>query len=371
MKTSTSKKTTATGVKETKTMGRNSVYSCINTITKMIRMGATVEDITEKYGITESTLRRYLRKHFKRRDTLIRYNRLLRQNAKAKQNENKSVKLIASETAIELEESVEKTAEVSTPLVEPAKNFPDFFIIDPCLIQVYENRKLFGDIVEKLVSEHLDFAIYSKSKLERMAKESLSMTASMLAHQLLENKAIEKIETVLTLSEYSAFMEGIVITDAKTKNNGFLEDAYDVTTFDEFLARASEKKDVEEKEDSIEYLRKLTIPVTLNKMGRMICDISELQKYLKNIYGVDDIVNVQICSEDDKERKTPTGKLMIRPGDTITFVGVENGEGFTAKISIIKNTIVDNAIETYYNVGAGESAFADNCNLGVETKTAL
>lgn len=366
MKTTTSKKATATNVKETKTMGRYSAYSCINTITKMIRMGATVEDITEKYGITESTLRSYLRKHFKRRDTRIRYNRLLRENAKAKQNE--SVEVVASETATELEESVEKTAEVSTPLVEPAKNFPDFFIIDPCLIQVYENRKLFGDIIEKLVSEHLDFAIYSKSKLERMAKKSWSMTASMLAQQVLEDKAIEKIETVLTLSEYSAFMEGIVITDAETKNNGFLEDAYDVTTFDEFLARASEKKDVEEKEDSIEYLRKLTIPVTLNKMGRMICDLSELQKYLKNIYGVDDIVNVQICSEDDKEKKTPTGKLMIRPGDTITFVGV--GEGFTAKISIIKNTIVDNAIETYYNVGAGESAFADNCNLGVETKTA-
>ena len=369
MKTSTSKKATATNVKETKTMGRYSAYSCINTITKMIRMGATVEDITEKYGITESTLRSYLRKHFKRRDTRIRYNRLLRENAKAKQNE--SVEVVASETATESEESVEKTAEVSTPLVEPAKNFPDFFIIDPCLIQVYENRKLFGDIMEKLVSEHLDFAIYSKSKLERMAKKSWSMTASMLAQQVLEDKAIEKIETVLTLSEYSAFMEGIVITDAETKNNGFLEDAYDVTTFDEFLARASEKKDVEEKEDSIEYLRKLTIPVTLNKMGRTICDLSELQKYLKKIYGVDDIVNVQICSEDDKEKKTPTGKLMIRPGDTITFVGVENGEGFTAKISIIKNTIVDNAIETYYNVGAGESAFADNCNLGVETKTAL
>lgn len=52
MKTSTSKKATATNVKETKTMGRYSAYSCINTITKMIRMGATVEDITEKYGIT-------------------------------------------------------------------------------------------------------------------------------------------------------------------------------------------------------------------------------------------------------------------------------------------------------------------------------
>lgn len=38
MKTSTSKKATATNVKETKTMGRYSAYSCINTITKMIRM---------------------------------------------------------------------------------------------------------------------------------------------------------------------------------------------------------------------------------------------------------------------------------------------------------------------------------------------
>lgn len=369
MKTSASKKTTATDVKETKTMRRNSAYSCINTITKMIRMGATVEEITEKYGITEPTLRSYLRKHFKRRDTHIRYNRLLRENAKAKQN--KSVEVVASETATELEESVEKTAEVSTPLVEPAKNFTDFFIIDPCLIQVYENRKLFGDIMEKLVSEHLDFAIYSKSKLERMAKTSRSMTAVMLAQQVFADKRIEKIETVLTLNEYAAFMEAIVITDAETKNNGFLKDAYDVITFDEFLARAPEKKDVNEREDSIEYVRKLTIPVTINKMGRMICNISKLQDALKNIYGVDDIVDVQIRSEDDKERNTPTGKLMMRPGDTITFSGIENGEVFSAKISIIRDAIVQNAIETYYNVGAGKSAFADNRNLGVETKTAL
>lgn len=187
MKTSTAT-ATATDVKEKKNMRRNSAYSCINTITKMIRMGATVEDITEKYGITESTLRSYLRKHFKRRDTRIRYNRLLRENAKAKQNE--SVEVVATETATEVKESVEETAEVSTPLVEPAKNFPDFFIIDPCLIQVYENRKLFGDIMEKLVSEHLDFAIYSKSKLERMAKKSWSMTASMLAQQMIDDKAI-------------------------------------------------------------------------------------------------------------------------------------------------------------------------------------
>lgn len=369
MKTSTSKESTATDVKETKNMRRNSVYSCINTITKMIRMGATVEDITEKYGITESTLRSYLRKHFKRRDTRIRYNRLLRENAKAKQN--KSVEVVASETATELEESVEENAEVSTPLVEPVKNFPDFFIIAPCLIQVYENRKLFGDVMEKLVSEQLDFAIYSKSKLERIAKKSRSMTASMLAQKILKSQTIEKIETVLTLSEYSTFMEGIVITDAETKNNGFLENAYDVITFDEFLARAPEKKDVEEKEDYSEYLRKLTIPVTINKMGRMICDISELQNALKNIYGVEDIVDVRICSEDDKERKTPTGKLMMRPGDTITFSGIDNGEVFSAKISIIKDAIVQNAIETYYNVGAGKSVFADNRNLGVETKTAL
>lgn len=124
MKTSTAT-ATATDVKEKKNMRRNSAYSCINTITKMIRMGATVEDITEKYGITESTLRSYLRKHFKRRDTRIRYNRLLRENAKAKQNE--SVEVVATETATEVKESVEETAEVSTPLVEPAKNFPGFF----------------------------------------------------------------------------------------------------------------------------------------------------------------------------------------------------------------------------------------------------
>ena len=43
MKTSTA---TATDVKEKKNMRRSSAYSCINTITKMIRMGATVEDIT-------------------------------------------------------------------------------------------------------------------------------------------------------------------------------------------------------------------------------------------------------------------------------------------------------------------------------------
>lgn len=371
MQTNRIKETTVNNQKELKNMRRNAVFKSINTITKMIRTGATVEDITEKYGIAESTLRRYLRKHFVRRDTLNRYNRLLRDNAKAKQHASVNAEIVASETATKVEESVEETSKVGIALMDSAKKLPDFFIIDPYLIQVYENRKFFGDIMEKLVSEHLDFAIYSKSKLERMAEKSWSMTAAMLAQKILADKAIEKVETVLTLSEYSAFMEGIVITDTDTKANGFLRDAYDVISFEEFLEKVPEKKNVEEKEDSIEYLRKLTIPVTINKMGRMICDISELQNALKNIYGVEDIVDVQIRSEDDKERKTPTGKLMMRPGDTITFSGIENGEVFSAKISIIKDAIVQNAIETYYNVGAGKSAFADNRNLGVETKTAL
>ena len=365
MKTSTAT-ATATDVKETKTMGRNSAYSCINTITKMIRMGATVEDITEKYGITESTLRSYLRKHFKRRDTRIRYNRLLRENAKAKQ-----ARAVAEvEESVRTNEIVEKKTAEATKLIEPAKT-TKFFIIDPILVLVHENRKSFGKVIEKLSSEHLDFVIYSNSRLKYM-KKNCSRAAAMLAKEILENDKIEKAETVLNLNEYSAFMEGIIITDFKAKIDGSLENAYEVITFKEFLDGASENKRVDEKEmNSIDYVRKLTVPVTLNKMGRMICDLGKLQEYLENVYGANSIVDVKIIAENDKERKTPTRKLMIRPGETITFVGVENGEGFTAKISIIKNTIVDNAIETYYNVVAGESAFADNCNLGVETKTAL
>lgn len=360
-------KENAKNEKELGIMRKNSVYGSINTIAKMIRQGATVEDITEKYSIAESTLRRYLRKHFVRKDTVNRYNRLLRENAKAKHT-NVVVKLEESVTSTEIGE---KIAEM-TAMIEPAKNFPNFFIIDPILIQVHENRKSFGKVLEKLTSKHLDFVIYSKSRLEKMS-ESYSKSAAMLAKEILENEAIKKAETILMLSEYSAFMEGIVITDSEAKNGSFLRNSYKVITFEEFLDNAPEMKEVDEnKKDSIDYARKLTVPVTLNKMGRMICDLRNLQEHLENVYGVNNIVDIKITSESGTERKTPTGKLMLKIGDTINLKAVDDdGSGFIAKLSIIKNDTANNAVETYYDANYDESASADNHNCCAETEFTL
>ena len=359
-------KTTKTE-KENGTMIRrnNSAYRSMGTITMMIRnQGATTDDISEKYGIRESTLRRYLHKYFVRSDTIKHYNRLLRENAKAKQA--RAVAEVVE--SVRTNEVVEETAE-ATKLIEPAKT-TKFFIIDPILVLVHENRKSFGKVIEKLSSEHLDFVIYSNSRLKYM-KKNCSRAAAMLAEEILENDKIEKAETVLALNEYSAFMEGIIITDFKAKIDGSLENAYEVITFKEFLDGASENKRVDEKEmNSIDYVRKLTVPVTLNKMGRMICDLGKLQEYLENVYGANSIVDVKIIAEDGKERKTPTGKLMIKIGDTIRIKAVGDG-GFTAKLSIIKNETVNNAVESYYNADNDESASADNHDGGVEIEFAM
>ena len=348
--------------KENGTMIRrnNSAYRSMPTITMMIRnQGATTDDISEKYGISESTLRRYLHKYFKRRDTINKYNRLLRENAKAKQ-----VRAVA--------EVVEVVKETPEAIIEPVENFPDLFIIDPTMIQVHENRKYYGKIMEKLISEHFDFVIYSKSRLEWMREKGQSKAAAMLAKEIMEDNSIEKAETVLTLSEYSAFMEGIVITDSKAMNNGFLEDAYKVISFEDFLESAPEKTEVDENElDSIDYARKLTVPIILNKMGRMICDLGELREYLEKVYGANSIVDVKIVTEDGKEKWTPTGKLMIKIGDTIKIKAVDDGGSeFTAKLSIIKNETVNNAVETYYDANADESS-ASNRNGGARTGSAM
>ena len=359
-----SEEKTTKNEKEKKTMGRrnNSAYRSMVTITTMIRnQGATADDITEKYGISESTLRRYLHKFFVRSDTINQYTRLLRENAKAKQ-----ARAIAPVVkSVRTNEVVEETAEVIT-LIEPEKDFQDIFIIDPILIQVHENRKSFGKIMKKLISEHSDFVIYSKSRLEWMSEKGKSKAAAMLAKEILEDRSVKKAETVLSISEYSAFMDGIVITDPKAINGVFLEDAYKVISFEDFL------KGDENELDSSEYARKFTIPITLNKMGRMICDLGELREYLEKVYGANSIVDVKIMTEDGKEKWTPTGKLMIKIGDTIKIRAVDdNGGGdFTAKLSIIKNETVNNAVETYYDANADESS-ASYRNGGARTGSAM
>lgn len=359
-----SEEKTTKNEKEKKTMSRrnNSAYRSMVTITTMIRnQGATVDDITEKYGISESTLRRYLHKFFVRSDTINQYNRLLRENAKAKQ-----ARAIAPVVkSVRTNEVVEETAEVIT-LIEPEKDFQNIFIIDPILIQVHENRKSFGKIMKKLISEHSDFVIYSKSRLEWMSEKGKSKAAAMLAKEILEDRSVKKAETVLSISEYSAFMDGIVITDPKAINGVFLEDAYKVISFEDFL------KGDENELDSSEYARKFTIPITLNKMGRMICDLGELREYLEKVYGANSIVDVKIMTEDGKEKWTPTGKLMIKIGDTIKIRAVDdNGGGdFTAKLSIIKNETVNNAVETYYDANADESS-ASYRNGGARTGSAM
>lgn len=359
-----SEEKTTKNEKEKKTMSRrnNSAYRSMVTITTMIRnQGAKVDDITEKYGISESTLRRYLHKFFVRSDTINQYNRLLRENAKAKQ-----ARAIAPVVkSVRTNEVVEETAEVIT-LIEPEKDFQNIFIIDPILIQVHENRKSFGKIMKKLISEHSDFVIYSKSRLEWMSEKGKSKAAAMLAKEILEDRSVKKAETVLSISEYSAFMDGIVITDPKAINGVFLEDAYKVISFEDFL------KGDENELDSSEYARKFTIPITLNKMGRMICDLGELREYLEKVYGANSIVDVKIMTEDGKEKWTPTGKLMIKIGDTIKIRAVDdNGGGdFTAKLSIIKNETVNNAVETYYDANADESS-ASYRNGGARTGSAM
>lgn len=359
-----SEEKTTKNEKEKKTMSRrnNSAYRSMVTITTMIRnQGATADDITEKYGISESTLRRYLHKFFVRSDTINKYNRLLRENAKAKQ-----ARAIAPVVkSVRTNEVVEETAEVIT-LIEPEKDFQNIFIIDPILIQVHENRKSFGKIMKKLISEHSDFVIYSKSRLEWMSEKGKSKAAAMLAKEILEDRSVKKAETVLSISEYSAFMDGIVITDPKAINGVFLEDAYKVISFEDFL------KGDENELDSSEYARKFTIPITLNKMGRMICDLGELREYLEKVYGANSIVDVKIMTEDGKEKWTPTGKLMIKIGDTIKIRAVDdNGGGdFTAKLSIIKNETVNNAVETYYDANADESS-ANYRNGGARTGSAM
>lgn len=359
-----SEEKTTKNEKEKKTMSRrnNSAYRSMVTITTMIRnQGATADDITEKYGISESTLRRYLHKFFVRSDTINKYNRLLRENAKAKQ-----ARAIAPVVkSVRTNEVVEETAEVIT-LIEPEKDFQNIFIIDPILIQVHENRKSFGKIMKKLISEHSDFVIYSKSRLEWMSEKGKSKAAAMLAKEILEDRSVKKAETVLSISEYSAFMDGIVITDPKAINGVFLEDAYKVISFEDFL------KGDENELDSSEYARKFTIPITLNKMGRMICDLGELREYLEKVYGANSIVDVKIMTEDGKEKWTPTGKLMIKIGDTIKIRAVDdNGGGdFTAMLSIIKNETVNNAVETYYDANADESS-ASYRNGGARTGSAM
>lgn len=348
--------------KETKTMRKKSykAYKSIRTILKKIRDGATAEEICQEYGICRATLGKYFHMFFSRSDTVNHYNRLLRENAKAKQA--KAVAEVVE--SVRHNKAVEETAEVSA-MIEPVENFPNIFIIDPILIQVHENRKSFGKIMEKLTSEHSDFVIYSKSRLEWMSEKGKSKAAAMLAKEILEDRSVKKAETVLSISEYSAFMDGIVITDPKAINGVLLEDAYEVISFEDFL------KGDENELDSSEYARKFTIPITLNKMGRMICDLGELREYLEKVYGANSIVDVKIMTEDGKEKWTPTGKLMIKIGDTIKIRAVDNGgSDFTAKLSIIKNETVNNAVETYYDADADESS-ASNRNGGARTGSAM
>ena len=185
--------------------------------------------------------------------------------------------------------------------------------------------------MKKLISEHSDFVIYSKSRLEWMSEKGKSKAAAMLAKEILEDRSVKKAETVLSISEYSAFMDGIVITDPKAINGVFLEDAY-----------------------------------------KVICDLGELWEYLEKVYGANSIVDVKIMTEDGKEKWTPTGKLMIKIGDTIKIRAVDdNGGGdFTAKLSIIKNETVNNAVETYYDANADESS-ASYRNGGARTGSAM
>ena len=92
---------------------------------------------------------------------------------------------------------------------------------------------------------------------------------------------------------------------------------------------------------SAKWVKKLTIPVSINGNKHAILKIADVADFAKRHYGRNMTVNVYDSNKN--ERKSPTGMLRIYKGDFVKFTG-----DVTVILKFSEEQLKNNCYEVYY-----------------------
>lgn len=94
--------------------------------------------------------------------------------------------------------------------------------------------------------------------------------------------------------------------------------------------------------EAAKWVKRLTVPVSINKNKRTICRISDVVEFAKKQYGETE-VSVSVFDSDGKERNSPTGMMRLHKGDLIKVTGA-----ITVILKVSEKLSENNSYEIFY-----------------------
>ena len=331
----------------------------VREIERMIKGGATTREICIRFEICPQTIKNYLVKHHKIRPGHVKtyMQKLHENNMKAKKHVSEAdAKETVAEFAEEPVAEAESAKHVEEAIADPAdtseatdvnKESNKCYMLDCSIIQKRSNREKWDDLVKKLRNEGATIYVHSRKYLEQCQKNHWSFYGRSMAESILQSSEFTVVNTDLHIQWAAAMFEAKAIICNKTTAEYCEKSGIDYIMLDEYLADTEEDEpeafmiDPEDAEAS-KWVKKLTIPVSINQNKHAILKIADVSDFAKKHYGEEN-VTVMVCDCNGKERKSPTGMMRIKKGDFVRIIG-----SITVILKFSDEQLKDNCYEVYY-----------------------
>lgn len=332
----------------------------VQEIQRMIDAGCTSLNIKEKFGISKSTIYRYLFKyHPKYKGVAQKYwEKLLLNDSNA-----------VSQATVEVDEVSEEVAEVAITASEPEVSEPTEevsnvyesereespkFLLDSQLVQRHDGRCYWEQLIKALKSKNLPFAVHSRKRMAVLA-QYYGPAASALAKNILKDESIKTLDTKLHLEWAAASIGACVVTHSEQTAEACRNAGVDVLMVQDLIASANPTAEYiheldPQDEEAAKWVKKLSLPVKINNNKRAIATLKDIEEYAEKHYGIKVTIKVTDCNKT--ERRTPTGAVRLQKGD---FIFIE-GDNLKVILKVCCETEKENCYEVYYSVPKNTSA---------------
>ena len=347
---------------------RTKAYSEANVrdIQRIINAGGTSMDIFNKYGISKTTIHRYLCMYHVYQGIAEKYWIKLLKNDKLSEASAECIETVDPAMEADTEptedvEAVESTAEADT---EPAKEgvvdseneeCNPKYLIDSQLVQRHDGRCYWEPLVNELKSRNVTFAVHSKNRM-RVLSEYYGYGAANLAKSIISDPTIDMLDTKLYLEPAAASIGACVITHTEQTAEACRNAGVNVMMVQDLLADSKNSGEEcvhvldPDDEEAAKWVKKLSLPISLNNNKRAIVALKDIAEYAEKHYGTK--VSVKVADENKSERKTPTGVVRLKKGDFVII----KGENLNVILKISNETEKENCYEVYYSTAENTSA---------------
>lgn len=333
----------------------------VRIIVQMIKAGKTFSDITERFHISRTTIRRYLDRRYgetnrggvadKYWDMLLKNSRTenKRDNSNTAEDtdchditDNDEFAAITEEAEENYTENVIVTDDDSVEFEAEMEPEHLEYVLDSQMVQRHEGRQQLPSVVEKLQAMGATFEVHSRQRMEELATVNPFSGAGKCAEEVLNTLPVA--DTLLYLKEYAYFKHAMVITCSERTRTECARIGVETIDATEFLTEIEDYADT-----PLTEARKFDIPCRMNNNRRIICDLQELKQAISKWFNLQvEDVKISVTSKTERQKNSPTGRIRLEVEDKITFEAMTEDHFIMGQLEMICEEIKANAVQRLY-----------------------